>query len=419
MPLAQTIGLETLSKYFHLPINDVAKELGVCATVLKKICRKNGIPRWPHRKIKSLDKMIMTLEVSVAKNPEDGERIRHEIHTLKNKKMFLMKNPNVLATKAPSMKKGMKKGDKSPIDSPESPSNRPDHPPYHPYAYPYAYADHPMYNHMYANYNMYSNPAMKGVPPGYPYYPYPPHYPEHMMEHRRPSTDSEECLSPSMVLDPVAAALFLQIPHPHIPHPSGLPRRIDSPSSTERPQWVPTDPSAFTPKSLRAKLSPTSAQAGYLPDLFADQQAPHMVPQQHPHLSPQHVQYPHHSPSHHSPPPPHTPSGEYLIQLPELRLPGEKDKPKQLSTLEPTLFHQQGNSEGEAPSSPSATPSSSSTPPTSPPPPSKWQLPEWFEAERKDSQQRHEGERESEAHADGEVCVPSDRTPASPLSVGE
>lgn len=51
MPLAQTIGLETLSKYFHLPINDVAKELGVCATVLKKICRKNGIPRWPHRKV--------------------------------------------------------------------------------------------------------------------------------------------------------------------------------------------------------------------------------------------------------------------------------------------------------------------------------------------------------------------------------
>jgi hypothetical protein len=40
--------------------------------------------------------MIMTLEVSVAKNPEDGERIRHEIHTLKNKKLFLMKNPNVL-----------------------------------------------------------------------------------------------------------------------------------------------------------------------------------------------------------------------------------------------------------------------------------------------------------------------------------
>jgi hypothetical protein len=58
MPLAQTIGLETLSKYFHLPINDVAKELGVCATVLKKICRKNGIPRWPHRKVYYLTTFI-------------------------------------------------------------------------------------------------------------------------------------------------------------------------------------------------------------------------------------------------------------------------------------------------------------------------------------------------------------------------
>jgi RWP-RK domain len=46
-----TITFEQLTKYFHLPINDVAKELGICATMLKKICRKNGIPRWPHRKV--------------------------------------------------------------------------------------------------------------------------------------------------------------------------------------------------------------------------------------------------------------------------------------------------------------------------------------------------------------------------------
>jgi hypothetical protein len=42
---------EELAKYFHLPIAEAAKELGVCATVLKKICRKNGISRWPHRKV--------------------------------------------------------------------------------------------------------------------------------------------------------------------------------------------------------------------------------------------------------------------------------------------------------------------------------------------------------------------------------
>eukprot|EP01102_Stenamoeba_stenopodia_P006854 TRINITY_DN1917_c0_g1_i1.p1 TRINITY_DN1917_c0_g1~~TRINITY_DN1917_c0_g1_i1.p1 ORF type:complete len:322 (+),score=71.18 TRINITY_DN1917_c0_g1_i1:214-1179(+) len=105
MPLTQTIGLEQLSEYFHMPINEVAKDLGVCATVLKKICRRNGIPRWPHRKIKSLDKMIKTLETTTAKKPEDEERIKQEIATLRNKKMFLMKNPNVLM-------KGSKSGSK-------------------------------------------------------------------------------------------------------------------------------------------------------------------------------------------------------------------------------------------------------------------------------------------------------------------
>eukprot|EP01103_Thecamoeba_quadrilineata_P007566 TRINITY_DN17424_c0_g1_i1.p1 TRINITY_DN17424_c0_g1~~TRINITY_DN17424_c0_g1_i1.p1 ORF type:complete len:413 (-),score=83.26 TRINITY_DN17424_c0_g1_i1:297-1535(-) len=100
MPHSHAINYEKLTEYFHLPINNVAKELGVCATVLKKICRRNGIPRWPHRKIKSLDKMIRTLESTIAKTPEDEERIKQDIISLKNKKMFLMKNPKVLAIKA-------------------------------------------------------------------------------------------------------------------------------------------------------------------------------------------------------------------------------------------------------------------------------------------------------------------------------
>ena len=45
------IDYALLQQHFHLPISEVAKELGVCATVLKKLCRKHGIPRWPHRKV--------------------------------------------------------------------------------------------------------------------------------------------------------------------------------------------------------------------------------------------------------------------------------------------------------------------------------------------------------------------------------
>ena len=91
----QTLTLENLSQYFHLPINDVAKELGICATVLKKICRKNGINRWPHRKIKSIDKMIESLEELTHTNPNDLPSLLTDIQTLKEKREFLLKNPNV------------------------------------------------------------------------------------------------------------------------------------------------------------------------------------------------------------------------------------------------------------------------------------------------------------------------------------
>jgi len=98
--MAQNMNLEQLSEYFHMPINDVAKELGVCATVLKKICRRNGIPRWPHRKIKSIDKRVVTLETTLPKTVEEDQRIKQEVSALKERKQYSMKNPGILAVKS-------------------------------------------------------------------------------------------------------------------------------------------------------------------------------------------------------------------------------------------------------------------------------------------------------------------------------
>ena len=52
------VKLEELSKYFHLPEKAVAKELGICLTSLKKLCRSYGITRWPFRKLKSLERTM-------------------------------------------------------------------------------------------------------------------------------------------------------------------------------------------------------------------------------------------------------------------------------------------------------------------------------------------------------------------------
>lgn len=54
---------ETISSYFYMPITEAAKELNVGLTFLKKRCRQLGIPRWPHRKLISLQTLINNVQV--------------------------------------------------------------------------------------------------------------------------------------------------------------------------------------------------------------------------------------------------------------------------------------------------------------------------------------------------------------------
>lgn len=52
-PSRRKLSLEDISQYFHLPIAEAASNLGVCTSVLKRICRENKIVRWPYRKCTS------------------------------------------------------------------------------------------------------------------------------------------------------------------------------------------------------------------------------------------------------------------------------------------------------------------------------------------------------------------------------
>ncbi|XP_048230510.1 protein RKD5 isoform X2 [Ricinus communis] len=67
------IALEDLVKYFDLPIVEASRNLKVGLTVLKRKCREFGIPRWPHRKIKSLDSLIRNLQEEAERQKQENE----------------------------------------------------------------------------------------------------------------------------------------------------------------------------------------------------------------------------------------------------------------------------------------------------------------------------------------------------------
>uniref|UniRef100_A0AAV1TTV0 RWP-RK domain-containing protein n=1 Tax=Peronospora matthiolae TaxID=2874970 RepID=A0AAV1TTV0_9STRA len=70
----RNITFAMLQPHFERPLQQAADSFGVCTTLLKKICRRNGIDNWPHRRILGLRKSI----VSMAKQVEhfDGEQKR-------------------------------------------------------------------------------------------------------------------------------------------------------------------------------------------------------------------------------------------------------------------------------------------------------------------------------------------------------
>ncbi|TDH70487.1 hypothetical protein CCR75_006298 [Bremia lactucae] len=110
------LTLNELRPHFNKPMAVVAKELGVCITLMKKICRRNGLVRWPHRRIRSLVNRITSLQVLLTNAVStDQTRLQMQIATLRAELSAVIQNPN---KKSPKTLKETPKG----IENVEIPS---------------------------------------------------------------------------------------------------------------------------------------------------------------------------------------------------------------------------------------------------------------------------------------------------------
>ncbi|POM64237.1 RWP-RK domain containing hypothetical protein [Phytophthora palmivora] len=91
-----------LRPHFEKPLAEVANIFGICMTLMKKICRKNGVPRWPHRQIRGLRKSIWSIEKALRCCESEAQRRSYNDHLQKQraKLLTILKGPASPSSKA-------------------------------------------------------------------------------------------------------------------------------------------------------------------------------------------------------------------------------------------------------------------------------------------------------------------------------
>ena len=84
-----TVTQKELRNQFHLPLHTVAKKFGMCTTAFKKLCRRFGIAKWPHRQLRGIDKKIAALKAELNYSSVDKETARRNLLKLEEEKARL------------------------------------------------------------------------------------------------------------------------------------------------------------------------------------------------------------------------------------------------------------------------------------------------------------------------------------------
>ncbi|CAN0060746.1 unnamed protein product, partial [Pylaiella littoralis] len=86
--IAKRIPVELVRQYFNYPLRPAAEAMYISVTTLKRLCRRHGVKRWPHRQINGINKALSDLEVQ--QEVADGQAVTsvmdelRELHKRRN-----------------------------------------------------------------------------------------------------------------------------------------------------------------------------------------------------------------------------------------------------------------------------------------------------------------------------------------------
>eukprot|EP00904_Undaria_pinnatifida_P009802 jgi/Undpi1/5952/HiC_scaffold_2.g01226.m1 len=70
--IARRVPVEIIRPYFNYPLRAAADALCISVTTLKRLCRRHGVKRWPHRQLSGLNRAVSHLE---AKQEASGDPV--------------------------------------------------------------------------------------------------------------------------------------------------------------------------------------------------------------------------------------------------------------------------------------------------------------------------------------------------------
>lgn len=87
--------IRAVPSFFSMPSIDACAKLRIGETSFKKQCRKEGIKRWPYRKFKCIDTLLLALRSMGSRGTKAQAQAQKLVHLFETHRSQLLEDPNI------------------------------------------------------------------------------------------------------------------------------------------------------------------------------------------------------------------------------------------------------------------------------------------------------------------------------------